>query len=118
MNLHYSDFKVSVPFRGFLFLTLIGTIPQLAIMSRFRPLPGIFVFNKHIENCIYMRGVEIVSVPFRGFLFLTYFKEVKSVKELKVSVPFRGFLFLTEKLQRFMEVSDNVFPSPSGDFCF
>ena len=87
---------VSVPLRGFLFLTVNdeGLINQLPFNS-FRPLTGIFVFNEFLEERMSTIN-EDVSVPLRGFLFLTARYDRGGVGYIyKVSVPLRGFLFLT-----------------------
>ena len=40
--------RVSVPLRGFLFLTIRYIFRKSFILPRFRPLTGIFVFNVHL----------------------------------------------------------------------
>ena len=63
--------RVSVPYRGLIFLNCSG-------------------FN-------FARGFESVSVPYRGLIFLNSRKHTTKL-ETKISVPYRGLIFLNRDI--------------------
>ena len=87
--------KVSVPLRGFLFLTMSNRTENVLADLGFRPLTGIFVFN-YFVHIDYSQDIEKGFRPLTGiFVFNIYSWILLKHWIVLVSVPLRGFLFLT-----------------------